>query len=197
MKFKAFITGILLAFIAFSTAQAADWSQLPKKKQTVLGLYMTANEAYEQMQAHPDSTLFLDVRSRPEVNFLGMPTVADANVPYMELNEWYGWDPKKEGFKMEVNSEFTHAVEQQLADKGLTKNDTIIVMCRSGSRSSKAANLLAGLGYTKVYTVVDGYEGDKAKSGPQKGQRVLNGWKNAGLPWSYKLAKAKMYNIGE
>jgi hypothetical protein len=40
---------------------------------------------------------------------------------------------------------------------------------------------------------VDGYEGDKAKSGPNKGQRVVNGWKNNGLPWSYKLLATKMY----
>jgi hypothetical protein len=27
----------------------------------------------------------------------------------------------------------------------------------------------------------------------QAGQRIVNGWKNAGLPWTYKLVKAKMY----
>ena len=32
-----------------------------------------------------------------------------------------------------------------------------------------------------------------AKEGPKAGQRAVNGWKNAGLPWSYKLDKAKMY----
>jgi len=52
---------------------------------------------------------------------------------------------------------------------------------------------LTDLGYTKVYTVVDGFEGDLAKTGPQAGQRVVNGWKNAGLPWSYKLDKSKLY----
>jgi hypothetical protein len=26
-------------------------------------------------------------------------------------------------------------------------------------------------------------------------ERVLNGWKNAGLPWSYNLDKGKMYKI--
>ncbi|WP_295888318.1 hypothetical protein [uncultured Thiohalocapsa sp.] len=34
---------------------------------------------------------------------------------------------------------------------------------------------------------------DKAKAGPRKGERVVNGWKNAGLPWTYKLDKAAMY----
>ena len=32
-----------------------------------------------------------------------------------------------------------------------------------------------------------------AKDGAKAGQRVVNGWKNANLPWTYKLDKAKMY----
>ena len=42
-------------------------------------------------------------------------------------------------------------------------------------------------GYRNVYTMVDGFEGRKAKSGPLKGARVVNGWKNSGLPWSYQF----------
>ncbi len=179
-----------------SPSMAADWSKLPKKKQTTLGLYMTPKMAYEQMEKHGDQTLFIDVRARAEVNFLGMPTQADANIPYMEIGEWYAWDEKKKSFKMEFNDDFVKAFEQRLAAKGLGKDDTIIVMCRSGSRSSKAANLLADRGYTKVYTLPEGYEGDKAKKGDAKGQRVVNGWKNNGLPWTYKLSKEKMYQPG-
>jgi hypothetical protein len=37
--------------------------------------------------------------------------------------------------------------------------------------------------------VVDGFEGDMSKDG----RRAVNGWKNAGLPWSYQLAREKMY----
>ena len=29
--------------------------------------------------------------------------------------------------------------------------------------------------------------------GSRKGERVVNGWKNSGLPWSYKLNKSAMY----
>ena len=75
----------------------------------------------------------------------------------------------------------------------MTKNDTIIVMCRCGDRRSLTANILTDLGYKKVYSVVEGYEGDMAKDGPNKGRRMINGWKNDGLPWSYDLDKAKMY----
>lgn len=46
---------------------------------------------------------------------------------------------------------------------------------------------------SEVYSVTDGFEGDKAKAGPRKGERVVNGWKNAGLPWTYTLDKSAMY----
>jgi len=168
-------------------------AHLSKKKQTKLGLYVTAKEAYGLYTHNKEKVLFVDVRTRAEVNFLGMPTLADANIPYMEMNEWYAWDEKKNEFKMDVNSNFAEAIVGRLAQKGLTKTDQIVLMCRSGSRSAKAANLLADLGYTKVYTIIDGYEGDTAKDGPSKGQRTINGWRNASLPWTYKLDKNKMY----
>lgn len=186
------LIAVLLCFISVS-AWAVDAHNLPKKKTTTQGLYLTSHEAYQLMQKESDKTLFVDVRTRAEVNFLGMPTVADANIPYMKLSEWYAWDEKKKQFKMELNDQFLPSIKERLAAKGLTENDKIVFICRSGSRSAAAANLLAKAGYKNVYSIVDGYEGDKAKQGPNKGQRVVNGWKNNGLPWSYKLLASKMY----
>ena len=40
---------------------------------------------------------------------------------------------------------------------------------------------------------VEGFEGEKVKSGNNEGKRRLNGWKNANLPWSYTLDRNKMY----
>lgn len=186
-----------LAVFSAEAAAAVDVQSLSKEKVTKSGLYLTAPDVSEHMQKHGNKTLFLDVRTRAEVNFLGMATLADANVPYSEINEWYAWNDKKKELKLEVNSDFASEVEKRLAAKGLSKSDTVILMCRSGQRSAKAADLLVELGYKNVYTVVDGYEGDKAKEGAHKGQRVVNGWKNAGLPWSYELDQAKMYRLGK
>ena len=94
---------------------------------------------------------------------------------------------------MELNESFLETIKDRLAVKGLTKDSKIIFICRSGSRSAAASNLLAKAGYKNVYTVVDGYEGDKIKKGANKGQRLVNGWKNNNLPWSYKLHAAKMF----
>lgn len=175
----------------------ADWlggaGELVEKKKTPQGLYVTSVQTYEQLQELGDKALFIDVRSRPELTFLGMPTIVDANIPYMTAGTYDEWDEKKSNFKLRPNGEFTARVESLVSERGLGKDGPIYLICRSGNRSAKAANILGLAGYTQVYTVTDGFEGDKAKDGPRKGERVVNGWKNAGLPWSYKLNKNAMY----
>ncbi|MDH5230937.1 MAG: rhodanese-like domain-containing protein [Gammaproteobacteria bacterium] len=187
---------LLVAAVFAAPVLANDFSNLPAKKQTQFGLYFTAKQAHDYINSNTDKSLFVDVRTRAEVNFLGTPSNIDANIPYMELNEWWAWNEKRKTFKMEVNSNFADDIAARLAAKGLGKDDTIVLMCRSGSRSAKAADLLKTLGYTKVYSIVDGYEGDTSKTASTKGQRIVNGWKNSQLPWSYKLDKEKMYNVG-
>ncbi len=184
-------TGLALAFAAPSFAEV-DVSKLPKKKLTTLGLYMTAKEAYDYMMKHMDKTLFVDVRTPSELNYLGATTVMDRHVPWVFMDS-SGWNAKKHRYKRRPNTNFVADMDAALKKKGLTKTDTVILICRSGHRSAAAANLLAKNGYTRVYTVVDGYEGDKAKSGKFKGQRVVNGWKNSGLPWTYTLDGELMY----
>ncbi|MCW8957203.1 MAG: rhodanese-like domain-containing protein [Gammaproteobacteria bacterium] len=188
---KTITAGLLLSISA--TAFAIQDSDLPAKKQTEFKLYVTASEAHDMINKNQQKTLFVDIRTRAEVNFLGTPTMIDANIPYMTPDMWSEWDEKKRNFKLAANSDFLSAIDNRMKTKGLDKNDTLVLMCRSGSRSSKAANLLKKAGYTNVYTIVDGFEGDKAQKGDKKGQRVVNGWKNSDLPWSYKLDKSKMY----
>ena len=191
MKNKLAASFMILFTLATTTAGAIDASSVPEIKRTQLGLYLTSAEAHAA--ATKEKLLFLDVRTRAEVNFLGIPTVADANIPYMEMDNMYSWDEKKGVFKLEPNSGFMTQVQQRLKQKGLDTDAKIIVMCRSGDRSAKAADLLAKSGYKNVYSVVDGYEGDVAKEGDRKGQRAVNGWRNANLPWTYSLTKEKMY----
>jgi rhodanese-related sulfurtransferase len=184
---------LLLFFLfSFQTACAKDVSDLPENKQTPQGLYLTASEAYDLKSKNPDQVYFIDVRTQAEVEFLGMPSNADTNIPYM-TNDLDEWDGDNGRFKKVPNSNFAVAVEEKIEEAGLDKDSEIILMCRSGTRSAKAAALLNQLGYSKAYTVVDGYEGDKAKEGPHKGQRIVNGWKNSDLPWTYKLTEDKMY----
>lgn len=186
---------ILLMLFSSACTQAPapeDFSQLPEKKQTPQALYVTAIQAHEIKMQDPDNVYLVDVRTQGEVEFLGMADAADINIPYM-FNDLDEWDSEKHRYQKVPNSNFSVTLEEKLGEAGLNKEATILLMCRSGTRSSKAANLLNQLGYTKAYTVVDGYEGDKVKEGAHKGQRLVNGWKNANLPWGYKPAEEKIY----
>ena len=193
MRISVVLSYVVFALVGLSTAaHAGEWDSLPKKKQSTLGLYMHPKEAYQYIYEHPGKVLFIDVRTKEETEFLGMPTVADANVPYLVNSDWFEWNDGAKNFKLVPNNNFAAEVERRLKEKGLTKNDTVILMCRSGDRSAMGADLLAKLGYTKVYTVTEGFEGDFSEAGPNA-RRTVNGWKNDGLPWSYQLDKKKMY----
>jgi len=192
----------VVAALAFATQTFAadwapgstDWDKLPDVKKSKVGLYLTPQQAYDMKKANPKGVAFFDVRTRAEAMYVGWPSDADALVPFVEHPELMSdWDDKRHMYKLEPNQDFVPELERRLKEMGLGKDATIILICRSGDRSSKAQDRLQTAGYTKVYGITEGVEGDTAKEGPKAGQRVVNGWKNAGLPWTYKLDKAKMY----
>lgn len=187
---------MLMALVTSPLYAEEDWSKLSDKKQTNLGLYMTAQQAHDYILENADKTLFLDIRTPGELNYLGMADLMDYHVPYVYMDR-SKWDEKKTRYVRVKNANFVSDIEDRLQKKGLTKSDTVIVMCRSGKRSAEAVNILSDAGFTQVYSVVDGYEGDKAKEGETKGQRTVNGWKNSGLPWTYHLDGERMYFIEE
>lgn len=181
---------LMLVALAHS-ALAIEAKDLPEEKRTKLDLYVTAPEAAALKTRLADKALFVDIRTKAEVMFTGSPTMVDAMVPYVDLPDiGLAFDDKRGAYKLEPNNDFASELARRLAEKGLTKNDVVILMCRSGDRSSRAINQqLADAGYTKVYSVVDGFEGDMSKDG----RRSVNGWKNAGLPWTYKMDRNKAY----
>jgi rhodanese-related sulfurtransferase len=192
---RIFAICLVLFFTTLNGAYAVDPSSVPSAKRTKLNQYLTSQEAAEFVAKNASKTLFLDVRTSSELAFVGMPTLADANVPYMIQPAFPVWDSNRANFKLEANPDFLPEVRRRLSAKGLTPDDTIVLICRSGDRSAAASNLLAEAGFKNVYSVVDGFEGDVATEGPKTGQRVVNGWKNAGAPWTYKLDQAKMYKL--
>lgn len=169
-----------------------EYFYIPTNKRTRLELYATARDAHRMKMEWGSRVLFVDVRTPSEVAFLGVPEPVDVNIPYM-LVEWDEWDQKRNNYRLLPNGDFAQEIEQALKQRGLDKSSAIILICRSGNRSAVAANLLADLGYNFVYSVVDGYEGDKVKRGSRKGKRLVNGWKNSNLPWTYRLEREKVY----
>jgi rhodanese-related sulfurtransferase len=168
---------------------------VPANTRTTCGLYLTATDAYEMVSEDPAKVLFIDVRTRGELQFIGMPTVVDAHVPILVDATPPQWDDVTSSLKLVPNPDFVAAVDARLVQKGLTRNAPVIVICQGGIRAARAANALTQAGYTRVYTVIDGFEGDPVADGPMRGQRLVNGWRNAGLPWTTKLDRAKMYRL--
>jgi rhodanese-related sulfurtransferase len=191
---RILMIALLAAMTAWGGGAAAQGSlvaaKVPEEMRTKSNLYLLPKEAQQFVKAQKGRVLFVDVRTRAEAQFLGMADDVDALVPYVEFQEFMtDWDDKRSFYKLEPFNDFVPEMERRLQAKGLTKNDPVVLMCRSGERSSRAADLLVDSGYKRVYTVVYGFEGELS----DKGRRNVNGWKNAGLPWSYELDKKKMY----
>ncbi len=161
-------------------------SQLPKEKQTTLGLYVTAAQAYEKWKAAPDHTKVIDVRIPEEYALIGHPEMA-WNIPLAFVT--YQRKDGKFEYGVKMNPDFIAEVKTVAGP-----DDTLLLMCRSGGRSAMAVNQLAAAGYKNAYNIVDGMEGDKVDDSGSVffGKRMRNGWKNSGVPWVYGIDPDKM-----
>lgn len=167
--------------VAVSADEKAEKSELAEYKQTKLELYVTAAEAYEKWQAAADSIKVLDVRTLEEYIFVGHAPMSQ-NVPlYYQTDDW---NAERGRYNMQPNPDFVSQVKQVASP-----DETLLVMCRSGGRGAMAVNQLAEAGFSQVYNIVDGMEGDAVEDPESvfQGQRLRNGWKNSGLPWTYKI----------
>jgi rhodanese-related sulfurtransferase len=192
MNFRVALSLTVLIVIFTNIAYSAMTPEDPKR-QTSWGLYVTAQETYEMKQRFGNQMLFIDVRDPIEIMFTGFTNVVDVNIPF-KLADRTQWNPQKSVFKMAENPNFEKEVASALVARGLSKEVPVVIMCRSGgTRGAPATKLLEGKGYDNVYVVTDGFEGSTLKDGEKKNWRLKNGWKNAGLPWSYKLNEKKIY----
>ncbi len=180
--YKRLLLSLSIPFLLFGFV-VSSWSDtsIPEKKQTKLGLYITAQEAFAKWNADKENIKILDVRTPGEYIFVGHADMA-VNIPIeLYMGEI---DPKTTKPVMPLNANFVAEVKKRFKE-----TDTIMVMCRSGSRSAKAVNMLADAGFKNVYTITDGFEGDKSKTG----KRTVDGWKNADATWTYKLDPKLVY----
>lgn len=116
--------------------------------------------------------VYLDVRSVPEFE-QGHPNDA-YNIPIMHLRPG----------GMEPNPDFVAAVSKVFA------TDTkIVVGCKSGGRSLRAAEMLAAAGFTAICDQRAGYGGAR---GPFGGV-AEKGWQAEGLPTSTEAAPGRTW----
>ncbi len=129
---------------------------------------LSSVEAFERLKADPNAVL-VDVRTVPEWQFVGVPDLSDiGKSPVFEC--WQSYP------RMETHPDFAKALQ----DKGLSPDQTILLLCRSGARSRAAAIALAHGGFAHAYNVADGFEGPLDQ---QRHRGSASGWQAAGLPW--------------
>lgn len=172
---------MLAPFHVFAIESTVNADTLSKSRQTPFGLYLTPADAHAALQENP-GILLIDVRDPVEVSFVGHADGMDANIPLAFASG--AFNPESGSYKMVRNGEFVSGVDAALDRLKLDKSAPVFVICRSGSRSAAAARLLHAAGYTQVWNLVEGFEGS---IDPQTGGRNKDGWRNAGLPWSYKI----------
>ena len=157
---------------------SVDPAALNPKKLTSLGLYVSTADAAAALKANP-GIVFIDVRTPQEVAAIGRPAPVDAIVPLVQFSQGE-IDPDTGHPPAVPNPDFIAGVEAEVARAGGDKASPVFVMCRSGGRSAMAANALAKAGFSNVWSLVEGFEGDA----DAEGKRTVNGWRNAGLEWN-------------
>ncbi|MDT0215426.1 rhodanese-like domain-containing protein [Rothia sp. ARF10] len=127
---------------------------------------VTPTEAYAAVTASEDAVL-VDVRTRAEWAYVGVPLLADGSLPV--LVEWQRYPDGS------VNEAFV----DDLRAAGVGEGTSIYFVCRSGVRSVAAAEAATAAGLGPAYNVLEGFEGPH----DAQGHRTVSGWKVAGLPW--------------
>ncbi len=154
---------------------------------------ISATDAYAKVQKQDNKVLLVDVRDPVEIMFVGFTDAADINIPYM-LADRDRFNEEKAVFVMERNPGFVDRVKAELQRRGMDENTEVITLCRSGSeRGAPSAELLREAGLPNARYVINGFQGDPLKEGPQAGMRLQNGWQNSGLPWSRGMNPDKIY----
>lgn len=121
---------------------------------------LTPQEAWALASA--GAALIVDVRTSEEYKYVG-------HVPGSPLVQW------QTGPALAKNPRFA----KELASKA-GKDEVILLLCRSGKRSAAAAEAATRAGFSRVFNIREGFEGDITADG-QRGS--AGGWRFHGLPW--------------
>ncbi len=125
-------------------------------------------QAYQALTDDPDAQL-VDVRTEAEWAYVGLPDLQPLGKRVL-LVPWQSFPSGA------PNRGFV----EQLGAAGLSRQQAIYFICRSGARSLAAAELAGRSGYGRVFNVADGFEGPPDADG-HRGQ--VAGWKADALPW--------------
>jgi rhodanese-related sulfurtransferase len=123
--------------------------------------HLTPREAEAFLRENPEA-VFVDCRSEMEYLFVGHPVGA-------HLVAW------NDGPDWEVNPHFVGQVK-----KIASLHRPVVLICRSGNRSLEAGKALEHAGFSEVFNVLHGFEGEL--DGVHH-RNSVSGWRFEGLPW--------------
>lgn len=123
---------------------------------------------WDTLQAD-ESARLVDVRTNAEWAYVGLPDL-EATGQDPVLIPWQVFPT------MQVNAQFVDHMRQA----GLTPDNKIYFLCRSGVRSQAAGQAAQASGFPHAYNISDGFEGPPDEEGHRG---TVAGWKASGLPW--------------
>lgn len=106
--------------------------------------------------------VLVDVRTTEERKFVG-------HVPGTAHVAW------ATGTSLTRNPRFARELEAKVG-----KDTTVLLLCRSGKRSALAAEVATKAGFTRVFNVLEGFEGEIDEA---RHRGHTDGWRLRGLPW--------------
>ena len=131
---------------------------------------LAAKDAYALLQDNPRAVL-VDIRSTMEYLFVGHPT-GSIHVAWIDEPDWT------------VNPHFVTDVRKVMLGGATAHNDIggapVVLICRSGKRSIDAGKALLDAGFSEVYFVDEGFEGELDE---HRHRGTVGGWRHHGLPW--------------
>lgn len=131
---------------------------------------LTPVEAWEMLEAN-QRVVMIDVRSSMEFLFVGHPR-GSVHVPWIDAPSWT------------VNADFITEVRKvMLGGIGIGEHGDdapVVLICRSGKRSLEAGKLLIENGFTTIYNIEEGFEGELDG---EHHRSTVGGWRFHGLPW--------------
>ena len=120
---------------------------------------LASKEIIEYIKIKPNCAL-LDVRTQKELNQIGKPDGESIGLKTYLLS-----------FQLGEERVFNKNFVQEFKNLNINKDQEILIICRSGSRSQLAAELLSKENYTCL-NISDGFEGNNENVG----------WKKSELP---------------
>jgi rhodanese-related sulfurtransferase len=133
---------------------------------------ISAKDAWQALN-ESDTAALIDVRSRAEWAFVGVPVLASIGKNALLVE----WNDFATGTTV---PDFVGRLQAALADNAVAADAPLYFICRSGNRSRNAAIAATAAGHPQCFNITHGFEGNLDA---ERHRNTPGSWKAEGLPW--------------